>query len=451
MSDGADAIALPDDLLLGCATSATQIEGGDVAHSWSRHCDDGKTRDGSHTRDAGGHWERVAEDVDLLERMHQQTYRMSIEWARVQPEKDRWDEDALARYREELGLLRDKGIVPLVTLHHFTNPLWVEHARGWENREILDAFLAYVEVVVNRLGDLVSDWVTINEPTVYAFHGYLERTWPPATRQRPLRRYRQSVRNMLRAHIRAHKRVHEIYKGKGWTPDARVGMALHFMDFAPSRHGKKRDRMATWLAEQLFQDEPSMAHARGHFLPPYGFPHRDNNFPEGSGDFTDFVGVSYYRRFRVRFHPRGRIVERPDPSAPTSDLGWEIDPEGLRRVCAACHESLGKPLFITGNGIATEEDAVRSRFIRDHLAELVAARSAGIPIERYYHRSFLDGFEWGEGMSAKFGLVAVDPSTRERTVKPSGDYYADACLSRLLQPGDDPAPSNHGSAHTDRP
>ena len=184
MSDHGEKIALPSDLLLGCSSSATQIEGGDVAHSWSRHCDAGKAKDRSHTRDAGGHWERVAEDVGLLADLHQQTYRMSIEWARVEPERGRWDEAALERYREELGLLREKGIVPLVTLHHFTNPTWVEDAGGWENREILDAFAAYVDVVVERLGDLVTDWLTVNEPTVYAFHGYLDRAWPPATRKR---------------------------------------------------------------------------------------------------------------------------------------------------------------------------------------------------------------------------------------------------------------------------
>lgn len=434
MSDGANAISLPQDLLLGCSTSATQVEGGDVRHGWSRYCEEGGASDGSHPRDAGGHWERFAEDVDLLARMNQQTYRMSIEWARVEPERGRWDETAFERYREELGLLRDRGIVPLVTLHHFTNPTWVDDAGGWENRDVLDAFMAYVDAVVERLGDLVTDWVTVHEPTVYAFHGYLERSWPPAKRKGHLRGYRLSARNMLRAHIRSHKRIHEVYRSKGWSPDPRVGISLEFMAFAPSRPGSRRDRIASWLGEHVFQDAPLMAHAIGHFLPPYGFPHRYNNFPEGSGDFTDFVGINYYRPYRVRFSPRGRIVKHPGASAPTSDLGWEIDAEGLRRVCANCHESLGKPLFITGNGVADQDDAIRARFIRDHLAQVAAARDAGIPIERYYHRSFLDGFEWDAGMSAKFGLVAVDPRTQERTVKASGEYYAGICGSRLLEP-----------------
>ena len=433
MSDHAEAIALPSDLLLGCGSSATQIEGGDVAHSWSRHSDAGRTGDGSHTGDAVGHWERVAEDVDLLASLHQQTYRMSVEWARVEPERGRWDEAALERYRQELGLLRDKGIVPLVTLHHFTNPTWVEDAGGWENREVLDAFAAYVDLVVERLGDLVADWLTVNEPTVYAFHGYLDRSWPPARRKRHLRGYRLSVRHMLRAHIRAHRRIHELYRGKGW-PDPRVGMALHFLAFSAARVDKKRDRAARWLGEHLFQDAPLMAHAIGHFLPPYGFPHRYNNFPEGSGDFTDFVGVSYYRPFRARLSPRGRIIEHADPAAPKTDLGWEIDAEGLRNVCADCHEAIGKPLFITGNGIATDDDEARVRFIRDHLAQVVAAKDVGIPIERYYHRSFLDGFEWGGGLAPKFGLVAVDPSTQERSVKASGEYYADICQTRAVGP-----------------
>ena len=169
------------------------------------------------------------------------------------------------------------------------------------------------------------------------------------------------------------------------------------------------------------------------FLFPYGYPWlRHDSNPEGSGDFADFVGVNYYQPYRVKWTRRGFERHTPD-GAETNDLGWEIDPSGLRRVCADAYEAAGKPIYITENGIADSRDAKRSRFIYEHLGEALEARREGIPVERYYHWSLLDNFEWAEGLSAKFGLVAVDPVTHERKVKGSGEYYARVCATRRLE------------------
>ncbi|MDE0020235.1 MAG: glycoside hydrolase family 1 protein [Candidatus Poribacteria bacterium] len=431
-NEAAPAQAIPDDLLLGSATSATQIEGGELPHSWARWSEQGKTADGSHPKDACMHWERALEDAALISRLNCQTYRLSIEWARLQPTQDAWDAAALDQYRQLIGALRDAGVLPLVTLHHFTNPLWIEDAGGWTNRSAVEAFETYAERVVSALGDLVSEWITVNEPAVYAYHGHLQTIWPPGKRR--LRACRAAVRNMLRAHIRAYRLIHEIRGRNAWQDETRVGAAKHFCAMRPARPEKRLDRLGAKIAEHLFQDAPLFALSTGAFLFPYGYPWlRHDSNPEGSGDFSDFTGVNYYQPYRVRWRRKGFQRHTPD-EAPTNDLGWEIDAEGLRQVCADAYEAAGKPIYITENGVADADDAIRSRFIYEHLAQTLQARQDGIPIQRYYHWTLMDNFEWAEGMSAKFGLAAVDPQTYERIVKPSGEYYAQICKTRRLIP-----------------
>ena len=182
----------------------------------------------------------------------------------MQPSPDAWDSAALDRYRALVGAVRDAGALPLVTLHHFTNPLWLEDAGGWTRHESVDAFAAYAERVVSALGDLAPEWVAVNEPTVYAYHGHLQTIWPPG--KRSVRKCRAAVRNMLRAHIRAYRLIHETRAREGRSGETRVGTALHYCAFAPAREEKRRDRLGAKIAEHLFQEAPLFAHATGAFF-----------------------------------------------------------------------------------------------------------------------------------------------------------------------------------------
>jgi beta-glucosidase len=418
---------LTDDLLLGCATSAMQIEGGDVPHTWARWCDSGRVRDGAHTRDAVGHWERIDEDVALLASLHQQTYRMGVEWARIEPEPGRLDQEALERYRHEIAQLRARGIVPLVTLHHFADPLWIADGGGWLREETIRRYVAYVSLVVGHLGDLVSDWITINEPNVYAVKGYLWGHWPPG-RKSP-RLAARVIRNMLRAHIRAYRHIHtSLTTRRGSRP--RVGVAQHYCVFEPSRAERVSDRVLSRWAEAVFQTAALTVQTTGRFPPPFGA----NDCPEGAGRFLDFVGVNYYRRNRLHFRWNGLMDEFVVPDgAPTNDLGWEVYPEGLYAVCRDCHRRAGAPVFVTENGIADAGDRWRARFLYDHLRHLLRARQDGVPVERYYHWTLMDNFELADGFAGRFGLVHVDHATKQRTVRPSGRYYARLCSNRILE------------------
>ena len=166
--DGVHAFTLKN-CELGVATAATQIEGGPARTNWHRWAEEpGRIKDGSTPARACDHWNRVAEDVELLRALNVQHYRMGLEWARIEPSPGKFDSTAIDHYRDELGRLIDAGIKPLVTLHHFNNPVWFEDAGGFLNPEGTKAFQQYTQRVISALGDLVDEWITINEPNIYA-------------------------------------------------------------------------------------------------------------------------------------------------------------------------------------------------------------------------------------------------------------------------------------------
>lgn len=166
-------ITFPPSFRFGTATASLQIEGGNTNNSWFRWAQEGHIRDGSNPVRACDHWNRIDEDVRLMKGISMNAYRLSLEWARIEPAEGAFDSEAVARYRHELELLKQAGIEPLVTLHHFSNPLWLEDDGGWTNEKVIARFERYVSHVVEVFGDLVNDWVTINEPNVYLIHGYL--------------------------------------------------------------------------------------------------------------------------------------------------------------------------------------------------------------------------------------------------------------------------------------
>lgn len=166
--------------LLGAATSATQIEGGDQNSSWYDWYRRGYIKDNADPSVATDHFNRWREDLDLMCDMGLQCYRFGVEWSRVEPREGFFDEAAIARYREEIQALVDRGIRPLLTLHHFSNPLWLEEKGAFLDHENITYFLRFVHRMVESVGDLVSEYITINEPNVYAFNGYFDGSWPPA-------------------------------------------------------------------------------------------------------------------------------------------------------------------------------------------------------------------------------------------------------------------------------
>lgn len=400
---------LKDGLLLGTATAGAQIEGGDSNTNWARFSSEGKIYDGTSILRASGHWDRWREDTDLMADMGMQIYRLGIEWSRIEPRRGEFDAAVTERYREEIKYLKERGIRPLLTLHHFTHPLWFEDMGGFTAKESVDIFMDYVRYAIDAFGDLVSEYITINEPNVYCTNSLFYGTWPPE-RKSPGALI-SAFSNMTACHVLAYEYIHRRRAELGYT-DTMVSFANHLRVFAPKNPKNPWHRLCASLTDWLFQGAITKAMMTGVCRFPVM---RRKGIKRGK--YYDFIGINYYSRSTV-----SGIADGVREGCYKNDLGWELYPEGLISLSNKLYARYGAPVWVTENGTCDNTDAFRARFIYDQL-KLISEEPN--PIERYYHWSFVDNFEWREGESARFGIVHVDYETAERTVKDSGRFYSD--------------------------
>lgn len=415
---------MPEEFLFGTATASLQIEGGDKNNSWYRWAEKGYIKDGTHCVNAVDHWNRVEEDIEIMKKLNTQTYRLSLEWSRIEPERGKFNKDAIDHYRWEIEKLLEAGIKPLVTLHHFSNPLWLEDIGAWTSPEVVDLFERYTEYTVTYLGDLVSDWVTINEPNVYMTSGYLYGTWPPG--EKSLGKFIKGSRNIILAHIKAYNVLHRVRNGMNQS-DTLVGVANHLRIFEPKKN-TVLNRWMTHLYNRIFQEIYLVGMTEGKLIQPLG-----NGYPLGKGKYYDFIGINYYSRDIVSFvFDAGNMFSKREvqEDALVNDLGWEIYPEGIYKLCKSCYNRFRVPIFITENGASDAKDEIRIKYIADHIYQIKKLIAEGIDVQRYYHWTLMDNFEWLEGLSSKFGLVSINPETYERKIKRSGLFYGELCREK---------------------
>jgi len=424
-----DCFILPPDFLMGSATSGLQIEGGDTNNSWYAWCNTpGHIKDGSNCIRAADHWNRYAEDIAIMRELNHDIYRMGIEWSRIEPKKGKFNEAAIEHYRNEIELLLKNSIKPLVTLHHFSNPLWLEESGDWANPGVVEHFTAYTRYVVNNLGDLVSDWVTINEPNVYLTYGYAYGIWPPGKKDFSL--LFKAFRNMIQAHIKCYQEIHKIRADRKFPGETSVGVAYHLILFE-AVNNNIHNKIATWLYKYLFQDLFLEGFNKGKLNPPLGM----GSYVDKKEKYYDFIGINYYTRNLIRFkwdpaNLFGELITKDN--APVNDVGAEVYPEGLYQICRMCYEKYQSPIFITENGVCDADDKIRAKFIYDHLKQIARLIDEGIPIKRYYHWSLIDNFEWEYGESVRYGLVRNNFNTQERMVRASGRFYGEICDKKAV-------------------
>jgi len=415
-----DILRFPPGFRWGAATAAHQVEG-QLTNDWSQWEQlPGKVTDGSDSSRTCQWWSgRYLEDFDLAQWMGQNALRLSIEWSRIEPEEGEWDSTAIARYREMFGALRERGIEPMVTLFHFTSPLWLASKGGWENRATVRYFERFATKAVEAFGDLVHVWCTINEPNVYAVYSYLLGIWPP--QKGSLLKTIRVLRHQLLAHALAYRAIHHL------QPSARVGLAQHLRVFDPFRPDSALDRWAAALQDRMFNQLALEFPSKGVLNFPLGC---NTQVPEAV-DSQDYIGLNYYSRDMITFDIRqpGLLFTRrfPMPGAEFSMEGWgEIYPEGLYRLLKRL-EPYGKPIYVTETGVPDNDDSKRPRMILTHLAAVHRALREGVPVKGFYFWSLVDNFEWAEGFSARFGLIGLDLATGQRTVKRSGKLYGEIC------------------------
>ena len=332
------------------------------------------------------HYELYEEDFGLLEQMHMNALRFSIEWSRVEPEEGSWDPSALHHYKQYIQALKKRGIEPIVTLFHFTLPVWFDQMGGFEKRANVAYFVRFVEKVMTELGAHMRYVITINEPNVYANESYAEGNWPPNVRSK--RSAFTVLNNLVRAHKQARAVIKQIQRR------AKVSVAYN-----SSYVYAGDDAWLTRTAARAMQ---------------WG---ADDYYLSRVAKHCDFLGINYYFSNRVygyRVHNANQVL---------SDLGWEVYLEQLAYSLVRLWEKYHLPIMITENGIADAGDTLRKEWLVKTISAMQLAQQQGVNLLGYLHWSLLDNFEWDKGRWPRFGLAEVDYRTYQRTLRPSALWF----------------------------
>lgn len=394
----------PEGFLWGTATSSYQVEGG-IINDWSTSgLDAGK---------ASEHYEKFEEDFKAAKGLNNNSYRFSVEWARIEPEEGKWDTKEVEHYKKVLQSLKANGLKPMLTLQHFTNPVWISKMGGWGNEKILTYFSRYVKYIVNELQGDVDLWITINEPNIYGFKGYDSGEWPPFKKDRNLAL--QVMKNELVAHKNAYKIIHETDKqdSDGDGKNALVGFAHHVAIFQPYFPANPLDDLQVYFTDKAFNDAIMEAVVTGVIdisIP--GAESAKSPFDKDLKGSVDFFGLNYYTRWLIKSSGERLANE----SSEKNDLGWEIYPEGmliaLRKVNSYASK-LNVPIYITENGLDDGKDTKRSKYIVSHVKKVWDAIQEGIPVKGYIHWTLMDNYEWSDKYGPKFGFMTIDRKMRD--------------------------------------
>lgn len=413
-------VHFPAGFLWGTATSSHQVEGGNTNNNWHAWEQvEGNIKNGDRSDLAcnwwGGKWK---DDLDRAAETGQNAHRLSIEWSRVQPTPDRWDENAIEYYRQIIRGMRDRNLKPMVTLHHFTDPLWITELGGWEQEMVVSYFAAYVEKVVEALKDYVDLWITINEPNVYIYGGYTGGGFPPG--KNDLNLAIVVMANMVRGHAAAYHAIHRI------QPEARVGFALNYRDLQPARPWFPLDgwiaRQQAWIYNECFPT--ALKTGKLHVAL------KSIAIPEAAGT-QDYMGINYYSGDLVKFDltARDEVFGRRSspPGAEISETGFIANvPKGMFRALHWARR-FEIPIYVTENGVEDSDDHLRPQYLVEHLEQVWRAANYNYRIQGFFLWSLVDNFEWERGWTQRWGLWGLDRETQARIRRPSVDLYAAIC------------------------
>ena len=423
-------LRFPVNFLWGVGTSAYQMEGGSVNTQWYEF----EKADGIRTGDVSGKscnwWHNAEKDFDIAQSMGLNSLRLSVSWARIEPERGLFNPHAIERYRQMLTALVERGIRPIVCLHHFAHPVWFEKKGAFLSGDCVADFSRFVKFTVYELSDYCSDWLTFNEPNIYGIEGYVDGNHPPALHDH-LVQYFKVLGNMGLCHGSAYHIIHNLQQ------QASVSFANHFLIFTAAKT-QIFDRLAVRAARDSFNNIfINMVTGRRAPL----FSGIDKRLDEIK-DTWDYVGVNIYGGVDVAFDitkPKAGFVRRiAPPRGRTGDLlpdgvpmFGEIYPQGIRIVVERLAK-YHKPFFVLENGVPDRDDNLRPWVIATAVRTMHDLIKEGHKILGYHHWSLVDNFEWALGYSMKFGLVAVDPVTQERKPRQSASFYGEIAKANAL-------------------
>ncbi len=393
----------PQDFLWGAATAAHQVEGQNIYNDWWQAEAAHLIKEPSCA--SCKHYDLYAEDFAIAQQLNHNCHRFSIEWSRVEPEEGKFQALEIEHYRKIIADLKNRGIEPVVTLHHFTNPVWFSQKGGWAKLKTQKYFLRFVDKIVTEFAGQVKFWVTINEPLVYSSHSFFLGNWPP--QERSLFKTVKVTLNLAQAHIQAYRVIHKIYRKKGLA-EPMVSIAANLQAFEICQPTLK-NKFAVFLRNKFYNFYFIDKIARKKTL--------------------DYIGVNYYSRNLVDVQNwsinnlAAQTCQHNHHPLSKNSLGWDIYPEGLYKLLIGL-KRYNLPILITENGICTEDDGLRWDYIRQHLAAVHRAINQGVRVIGYIYWSLLDNFEWDKGFTPRFGLVHVDYQNYKRTIRPSAQKLA---------------------------
>jgi beta-glucosidase len=402
----------PEGFYWGAATASYQVEGGIENTDWAEAARQGRVPVCGIACD---HYNRFESDFDLAKSLGHNAHRLSVEWARIEPEEGAFDEAAIEHYRKVLAALRARGMEPFVTIWHFTVPLWFSKRGGFERSDAPEIFARYASFVVSHLGDLCSHFSTINEPSVYGSNGWLRGSWPPFKRfaltdlvsitnsgrtfesqadkgLRPLFLYRIVMKHLARAHNAAYREIKKI------KPDADVNFVHHVIVF--DANWNPLNKLYAWVANQLWT-HVFMRRTKGHY---------------------DSIGLNYY--FYTQFGDR-RVWRK-------TDMDWNFAPERIYDALMML-KRYKAPIYVCEAGVADHDDSGRAEYITKQVEGAHRALAQGIDVRGHMYWSLLDNYEWALGFEKRFGLIEIDYATLERKARPSAFVYKGICESNGLR------------------
>jgi beta-glucosidase len=401
----------PDGFYWGAATASYQVEGNIFNTDWSKAAAEGRVPPADASSD---HYNRYKEDFDIAQSLSHNAHRFSLEWARIEPEEGRFDQEAISHYRDVLMELNKRGLKPFVTIWHFTLPLWFAEKGGFERKDAYKIFSRYAAFVTKELGDLTLGMSTMNEPIVFASNGWLRGTWPPFKRfsltdkvkitnsgkqydPRPTKglsmlfTYLRVVKNLAKAHNAAQQTIKKI------RPDMEVSIITHIILFH---------------ADSTLKNRLIAAFANYHWT--FAFMNRVHKY-------CDSIGVNYYVHKKF-----GDTVQYEK-----TDMDWDIYPEGLYDVLMMLTR-YQKPLFVSEAGIADKNDIHRAQYIKKQVAAMWQAIQDGADVRGHLYWSLLDNYEWALGYEKCFGLIDINYETLERKIRPSAYTYQEIIRSNSV-------------------
>lgn len=328
-------------------------------------------------------------DLDLLKELKVNSYRFSIEWSSIEPSEGHFEMKELLRYKKQIQLLKKQNIIPIVTIWHFTLPVWLSNKGGLSNKDFSKYLNRFTEFIVKELKNDVIYWVTLNESVGCVGLGYILKMWPPG-KFNPLKALR-SIKSCIKAHKEMYKTIKSI------QPESIVGLTESIYDFEIVNKNII-NIFLKWLGDKFIND----------------------SFLDRIKDKTDFIGVNHYFHYYVNYGYRNDISKINK----LSDLGWALYPQSIYNILKRVYQRYGIPILITENGLADKEDKYREWYIKEVLQYVLQAINEGVNVFGYVHWSLLDNFEWDKGFWPKFGLAEVNYKTMERKLRKSAYFYS---------------------------